>query len=268
METDFSLIFGERPRFRATKFYYAYDMVVSGLRHYCGEYAEWLPEYDEIVDWLRDNKGKGLLVIGDTGRGKSLLCREIIPRIINSREPKDSCGVITAYRLAATGEDVFHRGFLMIDDIGVENDHSSFGTRRNMVREIVDEAEIASTTLILTSNLSLEELKEKYGERTMDRLQSLCRLVVVYGESLRNKKGKRNGLPVRHRAYGIDFNTAEEAEAFKSEQDKLYDSYYNGAYPNYPNDSDEISEHQPLKLYKGRLYSLLKYNWDKVKESL
>ena len=32
---------------------------------------EWLPEYEEVAAWMCDNKGKGLLLSGDCGRGKS-----------------------------------------------------------------------------------------------------------------------------------------------------------------------------------------------------
>ena len=31
---------------------------------------QWLPEYDEIADWMSDTQGKGLLLMGSCGRGK------------------------------------------------------------------------------------------------------------------------------------------------------------------------------------------------------
>ena len=35
-----------------------------------------LPEYDEVIDWMYDTRGVGLLLIGDCGRGKALSRRD------------------------------------------------------------------------------------------------------------------------------------------------------------------------------------------------
>ena len=259
---DFSTIFGAKPQTKKVRFYYAYELIVAGLQHYCGDNAEWLPEYNKIVDWLKDNHGKGLFVLGDAGRGKSLICRDIIPKIINSKGEHDKCGVTTAYRLAALGDVPFHRGYLVIDDIGVETDHSDFGMKRNIVRELIDEAEINKNCLILTSNLTLEDLSNKYGERSIDRLKSICTFITTTGDSLRGKK-KVNGIPKRFRAYGIDFKTQDEALAFQKEQDLYYGGLNNGGYNLNIDDKEEYFEHQPLKLYNGCLYALCKYDWSK-----
>ena len=32
-----------------------------------------LPEYEQITDWMTDTDGRGLLLIGDCGRGKSIV---------------------------------------------------------------------------------------------------------------------------------------------------------------------------------------------------
>ena len=43
--------------------------------------VEWLTEYDQIVNWLTDNQGKGLVLIGPPGVGKSEICMKVIPLI-------------------------------------------------------------------------------------------------------------------------------------------------------------------------------------------
>ncbi len=48
-----------------------------------GVRLEWLPEYDAVAGWLSDNGGKGLLLQGNIGRGKSLLLKYILPLILN-----------------------------------------------------------------------------------------------------------------------------------------------------------------------------------------
>lgn len=261
---DFNDLFGQRPRRYRTGFYYAYEMVVSGLRHFCGNDAQWLPEYDRVTQWLKDNKGKGLLVSGDAGVGKSILCREIIPRIINSRGEHDICSVVTAYKLAETGETGFNRGVIMIDDIGVEDDYTRYGAHRNIVREVIDEAEIYGHTLIMTTNLPQDKLREKYGERTVDRLMSLCDYVVIGGENFRYGCDGSHGIPETYRAYGMQFDTQQEADAFRQEQDAIYCRIERGEQPTCINDIDEIREHQPLKEYNGVAYALFKYDWNKI----
>ena len=44
-----------------------------------GERAQWPDDYDQVAQWLTDNKGKGLMLIGDCGRGKSMITTEILP---------------------------------------------------------------------------------------------------------------------------------------------------------------------------------------------
>ena len=254
-EEDFKDIFPARKEHNGIKYYYAYEMVVAGLKSKCGEEkATWLSGYDEIVDWLRDSKGRGLFVHGDAGVGKSILCRDIIPKILNKDE-HDRCGVMSAYELAALGEDIFNRGYLMIDDVGVEGEYTKYGARRNMVREIIDLYERMGKVLIMTSNLTIKELEEKYGERSIERLKKMCRFVLITGDSMR-LNFPSGIIPKRHRAYGIDFGSEEEAVKFKREQDELYKGYYEGRYGKNPDDSDKIHERQPVKLVDGVLHAL------------
>ena len=39
----------------------AKDVLKRGLKFFVGEDAQWVQEYDDIADWLTDNKHKGLL---------------------------------------------------------------------------------------------------------------------------------------------------------------------------------------------------------------
>jgi len=266
MEKNFNSIFhGGFSRKPIIKCFYAYDFIIAGLKFYCGDKSQWLPQYDEIVDWLKDNKGKGLLVMGSAGVGKSLLCRDIIPAIINE-ETERECSVVSAYQLSTIADRSFHRGVLMIDDVGVENDFSQFGMKRNIFCEIVDEFERYNGVLIITTNLTPSELEERYGERTIDRLKAICRFVVIESESFRNGTDGSHPIPERHRAYGVDFATKEDADKFRKEQDELYDGYHSEKYERNPKDSSEIAEGQPLKLYKGVVCALLKYDWEKIEK--
>ena len=258
-------------------YYYAYDLIITGLKAKFGDNAEWLSEYNDIVDWLKDSKGYGLLMIGDSGLGKSVICRDIIPAILNEQDEsysRTTCLVTTAYDLATYGDelDLHSPKFIMIDDIGTEGEFVKFGAHRNMFMEVVDYAERSGKVLILTSNLTIEQLNEKYGERTTDRLKSLCRLVKIEGKSLRSGRKGGNGLPEKFRTYGMDFNSKEEADAFEKEQLSIKDRIDNNEVEVSNFDKKEYLEGQPMKIAfdpvskKYFAYALLKHDWSKYEE--
>ena len=36
----------------------AREQLMTGIRYYMGDKAQWLPDYEQIADWLTDNKGR------------------------------------------------------------------------------------------------------------------------------------------------------------------------------------------------------------------
>lgn len=55
----------------------------SGIKYFTQDKGQWLPEYNEVVNWLTGNNGRGLLCFGNCGRGKTLICGKIIPLLLN-----------------------------------------------------------------------------------------------------------------------------------------------------------------------------------------
>ena len=93
----------------------------NGLRFFIGAH-QWLPEYEEIVSWLTNNHGRGLLCIGHLGRGKTIICTKIIPPIII-----DSCNLVTniydATDLNNLIDKILKNRIVCIDDIGTEGEY-------------------------------------------------------------------------------------------------------------------------------------------------
>lgn len=162
----------------------AKEVLWNGLRHFEGDNAIWLKEYDEVARWLENNEGRGLLCYGNCGRGKSLVCWKIIPLLIHHYHRK----IISCYdsqQMNADIDEVKSKHLIYIDDIGTENVSVKYGEKRLAFSEVVDEAEKRGKLLIVTTNLSLDEIEQKYGERTMDRLVAITKRVKFLGESLR-----------------------------------------------------------------------------------
>ena len=154
------------------------------LQKFLGDKAEWLPCYDEVAEWLSDNQGRGLLCYGSCGLGKSVICGKIIPVLLNYYHHK----VVSICEADAMNHDidaVKANHILYIDDIGTEGESVRYGERRMAFPEIVDAAEKKGKLLMCTTNLSLRELKEKYAERTTDRLKAITRQVLFTGNSFR-----------------------------------------------------------------------------------
>ncbi len=161
----------------------AKQLIADGLKYFLND-PIWLPEYEEVASWLEDNKGRGILAYGNCGRGKTLLFSKIIPIIIHSNLNKVI--KITDFKaINASPESFINCKLLYIDDIGIESAANIYGNKRMILPEIVDNAEKKGNILILSSNLTLAEIEEKYGIRTIDRLRSITKTILFNGKSLR-----------------------------------------------------------------------------------
>ena len=166
----------------------AKEALIAGLEEVMRHKVEWLAEYTQIVNWLTDNRGKGLLLIGPPGVGKSEICMKVIPLIFRMVLHK----VFSRYQATelcneATYRSSLRQRFIAIDDFGIEGTFYDYGNPHIVFSEIVDGIEKRGTLLIANTNLTLEEIKVKYGLRTFDRLRANMCIVVIREKSLRGK---------------------------------------------------------------------------------
>ena len=160
------------------------EMFVKAFKHYdrtIDTYTH-LPAYDEIIDWLVDTKGRGLMLMGECGLGKSTILNYVIPAIFRTKTNK-SLKSISAKDLGVIEKSI--TTFIIIDDLGTESIKNDYGTKIDAVADAISYAEDSSKTLLITTNLASKALKERYDERTLDRLRK-CKVVVIKGNSFRN----------------------------------------------------------------------------------
>lgn len=185
MKAEGSPVPSQRPRLVIPNARQELEKAMTAVLSAMGEKLVWLPEYDRVAEWLAGNKGKGLLLYGNCGRGKSLLARYAIPAIIRAFSQR----IVTVVDCGSQQSDideVLRRKLIVLDDVGVEVDRVDYGTRRNVVVEAVNRAQDnPEVMLIMSSNLSGEALRERYGDRIYDRVRYLCCRIAFNGQSLR-----------------------------------------------------------------------------------
>lgn len=163
----------------------AKENLTRGIAYFCqGQNVNWMKGYDEIVDWLSDNKGRGLMLIGDVGLGKSVIATKVIPILYNHYHQK----IIRPYTADEVNEkykEILSKKLVCLDDVGKEQALNQFGNKKVVFSEIVDNAEKKGDLLVLTTNLTPDELEEKYDNRTLDRLRAITKVVMIEGESNR-----------------------------------------------------------------------------------
>lgn len=156
---------------KAFKFY---DKTIDAYEH--------LPTYDLIIDWLCDNKGRGLMLMGKCGLGKSTILNYVIPAIFRTKTNKVLRSIPAKEIGSIEKNDSL---FIIIDDLGTESIKNDYGTKIDGVSDAISYAEDASKTLLITTNLDGDALKLRYDKRTVDRLRK-CKVVVIKGKSFRN----------------------------------------------------------------------------------
>lgn len=196
MNNEFTRILGNTPKkILCVHFDNPRDMIIRGLEYFLGERAEWLVEYEKVVSWMVDNQNKGLVVNGSNGRGKTLICYDILPVLFNVYHPSAKQYKCRAnemrYILQPENNDYYtflQANIIFIDDFGTESIANSFGEKRDVFSDIVDICEHDKKMLIASTNLMPQEIEERYGLRTLDRLHSITRGITFDGVSLRGKR--------------------------------------------------------------------------------
>ena len=182
-------------------------LLMRGLAYAIGPTAQWLPEYDAVADWLSDNQGKGLMCIGDCGRGKTVITRDILPLVFkNYIQIHDAqtgywfhpvYSYFQAKELKSRWAEVERCKIICVDDVGTEAIAKVYGETHNYFSELVDLCNDRDKLLICSTNLTQAQLfggeedgivyPARCDQRTFSRLVGNTVRVYFEGEDLRIK---------------------------------------------------------------------------------
>lgn len=149
---------------------------------------EMLPEYKDIIDWMVDNNGKGLAMHGSIGRGKSIILMKVMPVMLAMIGKKFLPLMSTEYAAMTLNElQVFYRQrwFVGIDELGREPIGNNWGSKHESINYIIEHCEADMKPLLLTSNMTRQQVINRYGGHIWDRISRLCKVVEFSGKSLR-----------------------------------------------------------------------------------
>lgn len=150
-------------------------------------------KYIETFDQMKKS-GQGLLFYGDVGTGKSYTAAMIANELIIRREPVVMTSLLKLIKDKPFGEysdmelmRLNAASILILDDFGAER---STDYAVEQVYEIIDSRYRSQKPLIITSNVSYEEMQNNQDiryDRIYDRVFEMCYPVPFEGGSWRTK---------------------------------------------------------------------------------
>lgn len=156
----------------------------------------------------RPDLRKGLLIAGRIGCGKTSLMR-LFQRnqrqvymilgakeiAFNWRQAGENAGAYlerlsNAHMLPVNDVQNFYHRFagLCIDDVGTEDVQNSFGNRASVIADLIEARyynRCIGPLLHLTTNLTMKDVKEFYGDRVASRLRETMNIIEYKGEDRR-----------------------------------------------------------------------------------
>ncbi|WP_242954805.1 ATP-binding protein [Clostridium massiliodielmoense] len=146
-------------------------------------------------------ENKGLLIHGEPGNGKTYSAACIANKLLAKQIPTTCIGAVAlieriekSKKLWGDEAGIFtvlntlqNADLLIIDDLGTEPD---IPWTRSMLYQIIEKRNSSELPIIITTNIRIDELKERYDYRTYSRLTEMCSFIGNTGNDIRKIKGR------------------------------------------------------------------------------
>lgn len=159
-----------------------------------------------VAQWITDKEETGLLLYGNVGSGKTTLMNALINLFSTKKiyhhgmsigfKRLDSVELYQLYKFKYPDFDEIKKcPMLAIDDFGIEPVYINvFGTDISPISELLYHRYQNRLTTIITTNLAVDEIRKRYGDRIADRFNEMMHPVLFANGSYRqlNKKNQQN----------------------------------------------------------------------------
>lgn len=142
-----------------------------------------------------------LLIYGETGLGKTFLTNCIAKELLDKKHSVLYLSSNELFENILGGylmqqkielEDlykyIYNCELLIIDDLGTELTNSFV---QSQLFEIINKRELSGLSTLISTNLSMLQLRDKYSERIMSRIVANYTVFNIYGDNIRYQKRKK-----------------------------------------------------------------------------
>ena len=134
-----------------------------------------------VARWLYCSQQRGLILMGGLGNGKSTMLRIIDRLFRHTCAFGDAQEVFDYYKKSHGGMRFWDEPLLLIDDLGVEPERClDYGEVNYPITRLLLHRYNRQLTTIIATNLWIEDIQARYGDRVMDRMNE-CYSVILYG---------------------------------------------------------------------------------------
>lgn len=151
----------------------------------------------------QSNQRGNILIYGETGLGKTFLTNCIAKELLDSGHSVLYLsanelfeGVLAEYlmnrktELEALYNYIYNSELLIIDDLGTELTNNFV---LSQLFEIINQREISGKSTLISTNLTMKQLRDRYSERIMSRIIAGYTVFNIYGDNIRYQK-RRNAI--------------------------------------------------------------------------
>ena len=155
-----------------------------------------------IKDFDTQGKERGnILIYGETGLGKTFLTNCIAKELLDNGHSVLYLsanelfeGILAEYLMNRKTEleelynYIYNSELLVIDDLGTELTNNFV---LSQLFEIINQRKIIGLSTLISTNLSMKQLRDRYSERIMSRIIADYTVFNIYGDNIRYQKRKK-----------------------------------------------------------------------------
>lgn len=139
-----------------------------------------------VARWLFSSKQRGLVLMGSMGNGKSTMLRVINRLFKNTSTFGDAQDIFDHFKHSQGSMRYWDEPLLLIDDMGIELVRCLvYGEEYFPITRLLLHRYDKQLTTIIATNLGIEEIQARYGDRVVDRMQETFSVIPYEQDSYR-----------------------------------------------------------------------------------